>query len=402
MRLMKAFSTYCAVGLTALALTACGQSSSDSESSGDSADASESSQTWQFGLEEIEGSVQHQYAVEFKEMIEEKSGGDVTVELLPYGKWGSSYSALYDAIQGGSIQIGFGSGALGGTVPESQLLSLNFVTPEDERQAAEVLNSDAFLKSDAWQTSFKERGLVPLAELTEGYQVWTANKEIHTPADIKNLGIRVMDNSLLRSTYRAYGASPITIAYGELYSALQQGQADGNIQPVFAHEEMGFYEVQDYMIFAKQSQFVATLMGNLDWWEGLSDEQRTMVNDVTKTLVDRGYEIQKKFNDERLETIKEDDIQIIELSDEERKAFREMSMLVRDVFVEEVGERGKAALDTLLAETEKVSGNSSNDSSASSQSDASGDDASADAESGSGGENAMEDEESMESAESAN
>ena len=304
MRLMKAFSTYCAVGLTALALTACGQSSSDSESSGDSADASESSQTWQFGLEEIEGSVQHQYAVEFKEMIEEKSGGDVTVELLPYGKWGSSYSALYDAIQGGSIQIGFGSGALGGTVPESQLLSLNFVTPEDERQAAEVLNSDAFLKSDAWQTSFKERGLVPLAELTEGYQVWTANKEIHTPADIKNLGIRVMDNSLLRSTYRAYGASPITIAYGELYSALQQGQADGNIQPVFAHEEMGFYEVQDYMIFANQSQFVGNVIGNLDWWEGLSEDQQKLVEQTTQELVQVGHDIQTKFNQERLDTIK--------------------------------------------------------------------------------------------------
>ncbi|MGO1343549.1 TRAP transporter substrate-binding protein DctP, partial [Chromohalobacter japonicus] len=211
-----------------------------------------SADTWRFGLEETEGSVQYGYAEEFKKLIEEKSDGDITVELLPYGSWGSSYSALYDAIQSGAIPLGFGSGFLGGTVPESQLMSLNFVMPNDQLETAEILNSDDFLKSDAWQESFRERGLVPLATLPEGYQVWTANKEIRTPEDMENLQIRVMDNSLLRSTYEAYGTSPITIAYGELYSALQQGQAEGNIQPVFAHENMGFYEVQDYMIFADQ------------------------------------------------------------------------------------------------------------------------------------------------------
>lgn len=310
---------------------------------------SASAETWRFGLEEIEGSVQHGYAEEFKKLIEEKTDGDVTVQLLPYGKWGSSYSELYDAVQGGAIQLGFGSGALGGTVPESQLMSLNFVMPADEMETVTVLNSDEFLKSDAWQNSFKDRGLVPLAELAEGYQVWTTNKEITTPDDIENLQIRVMDNTLLRETYKGYGASPISIAYGELYSALQQGQAEGNIQPVFAHEEMGFYEVQDYLIFAKQSQFVATLMGNLDWYEGLSDEQRGMIDDVTSELVEVGHEIQTEFNSTRLDSIKENsDITVIELNDEQRDLFRKKVEPVRDVFVEDVGERGGQALEILL------------------------------------------------------
>ena len=149
-----------------------------------------SAETWRFGLEEIEGSVQAKYAEAFKELIEEKSNGDITVQLLPYGKWGSSYSELYDAIQGGAIQVGFGSGALGGTVPESQLLSLNFVMPTDQLEAVKVLNSPEFIDSEPWQQSFRQRGLVPLAELAEGYQVWTSNKAIETPADMKNLADR--------------------------------------------------------------------------------------------------------------------------------------------------------------------------------------------------------------------
>lgn len=316
-----------------------------------SAATSASAETWRFGLEEIEGSVQHGYAVEFKKLVEEKTDGEVTVELLPYGSWGSTYSALYDAIQGGSIPLGFGSGALGGTVPESQLLSLNFVMPADQMKTVEVLNSPEFLKSDPWQEAFRERGLVPLAELAEGYQVWTTNKAIEEPADMDGLQIRVMDNSLLREAYKAYGAAPISIAYGELYSALQQGQAEGNIQPVFAHEEMGFYEVQDYMIFAKQAQFVATLMGNRDWYEGLDDEHQAMLDEVTAELVETGHDIQSEFNSTRLDTIKENsDINIIELNDEQREKFREMADPVRDTFAEDVGERGKKALDILVEE----------------------------------------------------
>lgn len=313
-----------------------------------------SAETWRFGLEEIEGSVQAKYAEAFKELIEEKSSGDITVQLLPYGKWGSSYSELYDAIQGGAIQVGFGSGALGGTVPESQLLSLNFVMPADQLKAVQVLNSPEFIDSEPWQQSFRQRGLVPLAELAEGYQVWTSNKKIEAPADMKNLAIRVMDNSLLRSTYRAYGASPITIAYGELYSALQQGQAKGNIQPVFAHEEMGFYEVQKNMIFAGQAQFVATLMGNLDWYEDLSDKEKTMLKDVTSELVQTGHDIQSQFNKERLDTIKsKSDINIIELNDEQQDAFRKLAEPVRQVFIDEAGERGQQSLDILLREYAK-------------------------------------------------
>lgn len=306
-------------------------------------------ETWRLGLEENEGSVQYQYATEFKKLIEQESDGDVTVQILPYGTWGSNYSDLYHAIQHGSIQLGFGSGALAGTVPESQLLVLNFVMPDDEHKTVQVLNSDEFTKSEAWQSAFREAGLVPLANLTEGYQVWTANKPIHTPEDMKNLRIRVMDNSLLRKTYKAYGASPISVAYGEIYSALQQGQADAVIEPVFAMENMSFYEVQDYMIFADQAHFVATLMGSEKWWKTLDDEQQSMLEDVVGQMVEKGYEIQTQFAKERLDKIKEDsDIQMIRLTDSQRDQFRELVKPVREEFVDETGERGQKLLDLIL------------------------------------------------------
>jgi len=310
-----------------------------------------SAETWRFGIEETEGSVQYKYAQKFKEMIEAKTEGDVTVRVLPYGEWGSVYSALYDSVQSGALHIAFGSGALGATVPESQLMSLNYVMPPDQKRTAEVLNADKFLHSDAWESSFTERGLYPLAMLPEGYQVWTANKAIQSPADIKGVNIRTMDNSLLLNTYRTYGAAPSNIAYGELYSAMQQGQVEGNIQPVWAHENMSFYEVQEYMIFAKQAQFIAALFANNEWRMDLSDEQRKMIRETTSELVSFGHQTQMELNDRRMETIKESsDINIIELNEEQRAQFREMAKPVRQMYVEQVGERGKRALNILLKE----------------------------------------------------
>src|SRR5699024_572614 len=102
-------------------------------------------------------------------------------------------------------------------------------------------------------------------------------------------------------------------------------------------------------IFAKQAQFVATMMGNLDWYEGLSDDQREMIKEVTADLVETGHEIQSEFNEKLLDKIKADsDIKIVELTDEQREKFRELVKPVRQTFIDEVGENAKKSLDILL------------------------------------------------------
>ena len=306
------------------------------------------SQTWRFGLEEIEGSVQYEYAARFAELMDEKTDGAVNVELYPYGQLGG-LTDIYDAAQSGAIQLAFGSGFLGGTVPESQIFSLNFVLTDDEWTNTQILNSDEFLLSDDFQEAFRNRDLHPIAVVPEGWQVWSANKEIRTPEDMDGLAIRTMDNRLLRETYQAYGADPVTVEYGELYSALQLGQAEGNIQPVFAHEEMAFYEVQDYLIFANHAQFIATFMGNRDWWDGLDDDLKDVVHEARQELVEYIHDKQQQLNTDRLETIKDEgSTEIVELTDEERQAFSEKAEPVRDVFVDMVGERGERMLENLL------------------------------------------------------
>ena len=338
------------VGAAALILAACGgdDEQQKAQTAADEQPATGQVEVWRFGLEEIQGSVQYEYANRFAEIVSEKTDGQVEVRLFPYGQLGG-LTDIYDQVQAGSVQLAFGSGFLGGTVPESQLFSLNFVLTDDELRNTQILNDEQFRKNDDLIGAFRERNLHPLAIVPEGWQVWTANKAVRTPEDFAGLAIRTMDNRLLRETYSAYGANPTTMEYGELYSGLQLGQLDGNIQPVFAHQEMDFYQVQDYMIFANQAQFIATVMANSDWYDNLSDEHEEIIEDAVVELVPYIHEVQTRLNAERLDIITENsDIEIIRLTPEERAAFRERSLPVRDVFVDMVGDRGENLLNALL------------------------------------------------------
>lgn len=338
------------IGAAVLILAACGGEAEQqkAQTTRDEQPATGQVKIWRFGLEEIQGSVQYAYADRFAEIISEKTDGQVEVRLFPYGQLGG-LTDIYDQVQAGSLQLAFGSGFLGGTVPESQLFSLNFILTDDELFNTQILNDERFRKHDDLVDAFRDRNLHPLALVPEGWQVWTANKPIRSPDDFSGVAIRTMDNRLLRETYRAYGANPTTMEYGELYSGLQLGQLDANIQPVFAHQEMDFYQVQDYMIFANQAQFVATLMANSDWYDNLSDEHEQMVEETVTELVSYIHEEQTRLNTERLDIITSNsDIEVMRLTPEERTVFRERSLPVREVFVDMVGSRGESLLTALL------------------------------------------------------
>ncbi len=338
------------IGMAALALAACGGDEPETAAPETAAaePAETTVQTWRIGLEEIEGSVQYEYGAKFAELINEKTDGEVEVKLFPYGQLGG-LTDIYDQVQAGAIELAFGSGFLGGTVPESQLFSLNFVLTDDEKTNTEILNDPAFRQHPDLVEAFNERDLHPLAIVPEGWQVWSANKAIRTPEDFDGMAIRTMDNRLLRETYSAYGADPTTMEYGELFSGMQLGQLDGNIQPVFAHQEMDFYQVQDYLIFANQAQFIATFMANQDWYEGLSQEYKEAVDESVVELIPYIHDVQTRLNEERLDIITENsDIELVYLTPEERAAFRELSLPVRDTFAEMVGERGARLMTVLI------------------------------------------------------
>lgn len=303
--------------------------------------------TWRFALEEIEGSVQHAYAKEFKRHIEDISDGRIVIDIFPYGALGTS-SELTDLTRDGSIHLAFASpGHLSSKVPETGIFTLHFVLPESHKANRALLGDDRLLS--LFEAPFAEQDMKLLSIVPEGWMVWTSNQPLRRPDDFKGFRMRTMTSPVSAEAYRAYGAEPTPLPFAEVYSALQLNKVDGQVNPVSAIEEMGFYEVQDIMTIPRHAQFVSMVVSNKAWHDALPDRQRAWLAEALAPMPDFIYDKQVELNAKRLEAIREDsDIAIVELTEEEREAFRQASKAARDAYVELAGERGRKILDTVL------------------------------------------------------
>lgn len=121
---------------------------------------------------------------------------------------------------------------------------------------------------------------------------------------------------------------------------------DGQTNPVFAIEEMDFHEVQTTLTMARASQFIASVVANDDWYDGLPDRERTWLQETIEDLADNAWESQERLNQQRLERMVEKaDIRVIRLSEEERELFRQASLPVRERYLEATDAQGKALLE---------------------------------------------------------
>ncbi len=323
--------------LSALLVSACGEPKQET-------------QQWRFALEEIEGSVQHAYAIKFKELVEARTEGEVEVVIYPYGALGTS-AQLTEQVQNGTLQFAFASpGHLGSVVPESSVVTIHFLLSDDARVNQQILTESPTVYG-ALAEAYRERGLELYTLVQEGWMVWTANKPLRKLADFQGFKMRTMVSPMLLETYRAYGANPTPMPYSEVYSGLQLNTIDGQDNPVFAIEEMSFYEVQDYMIFARHAPFIASVVTNPDFYTGLDESRKRMLAEIKPELDAHIFEVQARFERERLEKIRNNsDTKVVELTDKEREAFRKASLKVRDIYRKEAGERGAKILEALREE----------------------------------------------------
>lgn len=308
---------------------------------------------WRFALEEIKGGVQDAYATRFKELIEEKSQGEIQVSIYPYGTLGTS-DQLTELVNNGSVHFSMASpGYIGKLIPEVQVLLLHFLFSDRDSVNQEVFRRLQNLST--FDTLYREKGLKFLAVYPEGWMAWTTRNKIEKPEDFQGVKFRVMTSPLLLASYSSYGASPVSMPYAEVYSGLQLKMIDGQANPVFAIEDMSFYEVTDHLIFPRHAQFVTTAIAGEEFFDNLPPDEKQMVEETVLELNDYIYQVQQEFNQERLKRIQENSsIQISSLNDTQRALFAKRYGPVREQFIALAGERGKSLLQDIEALVKQV------------------------------------------------
>jgi len=311
------------------------------------------SANWRYAHEEFEGDVQDVFAMAFKEYIEENS--DNTVQVYRFGELGES-DDIMEQTQAGILQfVNQSPGFTGALIPEAQIFFVPYLLPTDEAQVIEFFNTSVAI-NEMFPELYAEQGLELLKMYPEGEMVVTLDEPFTTPEELRGKNIRTMTNPLLSETYRAFGASPTPLPWGEVYGGLQTGILQGQENPIFWIESGGLYEVSPNLVYTGHGWFTTAMMANQDFFNGLSEDEQQLVRDASEHAYEIIIEHISGLADESLAKIQEasDEVTVTRLTEEQIQAFRDRAPQVEERFIEMTGERGQELLDQFHADLEAV------------------------------------------------
>lgn len=245
--------------------------------------------------EEIEGDFMTVWARNFSDHMKQWSDNKIIINVYPYGTLGTT-GDINELAQMGVVQFVFSDHAwISSYVPQAQALALNYIFPPEK--VPEVLDwmarNGEFLP--LLEKAFRKKGLVPLAIMYEGWQWISSKKKIRNPGDMKGIKLRLMSSKMLVENYKAYGASPTPMTYGEVYSGLQMGLIDAQVNPLFAANSMKFYEVQDYFVQLKSEPFIGIPTVNKRFFDRLpKNVQKEMRRFWIDSIIPAGRWIDKR------------------------------------------------------------------------------------------------------------
>ena len=232
-------------------------------------------------LTTIEGaglSSEHTVAEVFKRIVEEKSHGAIKVKIYPDSQLGDEREQ-WQSMQEGILQMSTSTcEPLAGFVPEWMAFSIPYLT-DSEEVLLKVLEGP--VGQEMKQLVLDKIGVRILGWSFLGYRNFTtAKKEIHSPADMKGLKIRVPQSPEKVKMVEALGAQAVPISWSELYTALQQGVVDGQENPFSMIEQAKLFEVQKFLVADGHTLGVLPISISEKTFQSLTPEQRRIVKDA--------------------------------------------------------------------------------------------------------------------------
>ncbi len=270
------------------------------------------------------------FANVFKSYVESMSNGRIKVKLFPGGVLGKERENFVN-VQNNVIQGTLSSvGGIAQFYPPIAVVDIPF---------AFANNAVAWEVYDGWfgdkirADIYAKTGVRCLATTeTGGFFAFTNSKRaVHSPKDMKGLKFRTMENSGHIKMISLLGASAVPIAWLELYTSLQTGVIDGQMNPLPTMLNAKLEEVQKYITLTNHLYGTDWFMVNDDWYNSLPDDLKKIVNDgaVIANVADRGA--QRILDALATEGLTKKGLKIYKPTAEEVKEFKDM---VQDDYIE--------------------------------------------------------------------
>lgn len=265
--------------------------------------------------------------VKFKESVEERSKGEIKVDLFPAMQLGGATENV-DQVRSGTLFATLISSAyLTRLVPEYEALSLPFLF--DNRDQVKALVEGPV--GEQLHDKMSKQGFEVLDYGEIGFRHLTNSvRPIEKAEDLKGLRVRLQPNEVHLATFRALGANPISMDVSELYAALQQNVLDGQENPYSTIDSRRFNEVQKYLSDSSHFYDVLVVMANKKRFDKLSPEHQEIVKQaMTDAMVWQIQTAEQEDNAYRDKLI-ESGMVFTEISPEVRQSLREATSEIVD------------------------------------------------------------------------
>jgi len=284
-----------------------------------------------------------QAAEQFKKLVEERSNGDIKVEVYPNSSLFNDKDVMAPLMTNAVQMAAPSFSKFTKFAPSLQLVDLPFLF-DDSDHLHRVLQGEVGQKM---RNAVGKKGLVGLAFWDNGFKQLSANKPLLLPKDAEGLKFRIMSSKVLEAQFKAVGANPQVLPFSEVYSALQQGVVDACENPLSNFYTKKFYEVQSDLTISNHGYLGYLVVTNKIFWNKLSDQQRELVSQAMKEATEYGNGLAQKMNQSYLQKVKDSGKTTVHnLTPEQRKAWKEKMVTIYPEFYDVIG---KDLIDAAIA-----------------------------------------------------
>lgn len=222
-------------------------------------------------------------AEKFKELLEERTDGQIKVEVYPDSQLGADRE-ITEQMQSGAIQMNAPfTGVLPAFVKQFEVFDLPFLF-KDREHVKNAVNGEL---GDIFNKHLEKQGLRAIGYWDGGFKHLTNSKQtIQKPKDLDGLKMRVSQSPLLISQFKAMGAGGVSIDFAELYTALQTKTVDGQENPLSNIVSKKFYEVQDYLTLSAHGYMSYPLLISEKFYQELPEDLQKAVEEVAAEVTD--------------------------------------------------------------------------------------------------------------------
>jgi C4-dicarboxylate-binding protein DctP len=194
------------------------------------------------------------------------------------------------------------------------------------------------------------KGIVGLAYWDNGFRILSANKPLRKPSDMKGLKIRINSSKVNQAIMQAVGALPQTMAFSEVYQALETGVVDGtdgNVSNLYTQKQ---FEVQKYVIDTRHTYSGYAVVANKKFWDGLPPDIRATLTSVMKEVTEYNNVVASKDAFDAWRAIKASGkTTVVVPTEAERQAWMTAMAPVQEAMAPRVGKELVAAIRTAVA-----------------------------------------------------